>query len=219
MAWSGYIADLVAVAGFELGGAEVSQVLCSRVPLYQPMYSVTARRTPALVGQACRSMSSPLASRRAFGEGVVPALAGVPCERLDLAVRREVANSADVYWQPRSEWNITPVPVAGGDRISQRIRDQPGAQVISHRVADDAAGGDVDDRCQVQPPLPCRDVDIPRGPGVKPPSGWRRSSGRSRRRLRPSSGCCRHHHMRPRSLFARLRRAALWWSPAARRRS
>jgi hypothetical protein len=31
--------------------------------------------------------------------------------------------------------------------------------------------------------------------------------------------CARHHQRRPRSLLARLRSAALWWSPAARRLS
>ena len=46
--------------------------------------------------------------------------------------------------------------VAGGDRIGQRIGDQLGAQLISHRKPDDAAGGDIDDRRQEQPPLPGR---------------------------------------------------------------
>jgi transposase InsO family protein len=35
-------------------------VLCSRVPLYQPMYSTMARRAAARVGQGRRSISSPL---------------------------------------------------------------------------------------------------------------------------------------------------------------
>lgn len=58
MAWSGYILDLVAVAGSELGWAEVSQVACRRVPLYQPMYSVTARRAATALPSA--SVTSPV---------------------------------------------------------------------------------------------------------------------------------------------------------------
>jgi len=34
--------------------------------------------------------------------------------------------------------------VAGGDRVGQGVRDQFGAQVISQREPDDAAGGDID---------------------------------------------------------------------------
>jgi hypothetical protein len=34
--------------------------------------------------------------------------------------------------------------IAGRDGITQGGRDQPGAQMIGERVADDAAGGDVD---------------------------------------------------------------------------
>jgi hypothetical protein len=34
-------------------------VLCSRVPLYQPVYSTTARRAAAQVGQGWVSVSSP----------------------------------------------------------------------------------------------------------------------------------------------------------------
>ena len=36
--------------------------------------------------------------------------------------------------------------VAGGDRVGQRVRDEFGAQVISQREPDHAAGGDIDDR-------------------------------------------------------------------------
>jgi hypothetical protein len=39
-------------------------VLCSRVPLYQPMYSTTARGAMARVDQVCRSMSSPLSEAK-----------------------------------------------------------------------------------------------------------------------------------------------------------
>jgi hypothetical protein len=37
---------------------------CSRVPLYQPMYSTTARLAPVRVGQARVSMSSPLSEEK-----------------------------------------------------------------------------------------------------------------------------------------------------------
>jgi hypothetical protein len=46
----------------------------TRVPLYQPMQAVMARRAPVLAGQGCRSMRSSLIM---LGQGVVPALAGV----------------------------------------------------------------------------------------------------------------------------------------------
>jgi hypothetical protein len=41
--------------------------------------------------------------------------------------------------------------VPDGDRVGQRVRDQPGAQVVRHGVADDPPGGDVDDGGQVEP--------------------------------------------------------------------
>ena len=64
-----------------------------------------------------------------------------------------------MYWQPRSEWKITPgCGVAGGDRVGQRVRDQLGAQVIGQGEPDDAAGGDVDDGGQVEPAFPGGDV-------------------------------------------------------------
>ena len=44
--------DLVSVGGFELSWAEVSQVLCRRVLLHQPMYSVIARRARVPVDDA-----------------------------------------------------------------------------------------------------------------------------------------------------------------------
>ena len=60
--------------------------------------------------------------------------------------------------------------VAGRDRVGQRSRDQFGAQVVSEGVADDPAGGDVDHRGQIQPPLPGADIgDVAArdpGPGV-----------------------------------------------------
>jgi hypothetical protein len=37
------------------------------------------------------------------------------------------------------------VRVAGGDGVAQPCEDQPGAQVISHRMAHHPAGGDIDD--------------------------------------------------------------------------
>src|SRR6266536_1810678 len=42
--------------------------------------------------------------------------------------------------------------VAAGDRVGQRIGDQLGAQMIGDRVANDAAGGDVDHGGKIQPP-------------------------------------------------------------------
>ena len=39
-------------------------MVCSRVPLYQPMYSTTARRAAVRVGQGWRSMSSPFSEAK-----------------------------------------------------------------------------------------------------------------------------------------------------------
>lgn len=50
--------------------------------------------------------------------------------------------------------NHTGVRVAGGDGVGQCGGGQLGAQMIGEGEADDAAGSDVDDGGQVQPPLP-----------------------------------------------------------------
>ena len=58
--------------------------------------------------------------------------------------------------------------VAGGDRVGQGVGDELGAQVIGQGEPDDAAGGDVDDGGQEQPPLPGADVgDVPAPAGVE----------------------------------------------------
>ena len=170
MAWSGYILDLVAVAGFELGWAEVAEAAVQAGAVVPADVLVTARRAAARVGQACRSISSPLMepknqlSDRALSQHWPVR----PWDSSTSSLRARAANSADVYWHPRSAWKITPGRgVAGGDRVGQRVGDQFGAQVIGHGVADDAAGGDVDDGSQVQPPLPGGDIgDVAAPPGV-----------------------------------------------------
>ena len=85
-------------------------MLCSRVPLYQAMYSTMAWQAAARVGQAWVSMSSPERGEEAFGHGVVPALALTPDGQGDLAVLGEVrvGGGGVLPRQPRSEWKITP---------------------------------------------------------------------------------------------------------------
>src|SRR6266508_1634578 len=89
--------------------------------------------------------------------------------------------------------------VAAGDRVGQRIGDQRGAQMIGDRVANDAAGGDVDHGGKIQPPShvpmsvmsPVGDVPAPArvdlgGVGSEVPPDLIRSCGGSRAiRLRP----------------------------------
>jgi hypothetical protein len=58
--------------------------------------------------------------------------------------------------------------VAGGDCVGQRAAGQFRAQVVREGVADDPPGRDVDDRGQVEPAFPGRDVgDVPAPSGVE----------------------------------------------------
>ena len=82
------------------------------MPLYQPMYSTTARLAPARVGQARASISSPLSEEK-----------------------NDSARALSQHW-----------PVRPTDRAT--------SQVIGQGEPDHAAGGDVDDGGQVEPPLP-----------------------------------------------------------------
>src|SRR5215469_2964430 len=138
MAWSGYIADLVVVAGFELGGCLVAEAAV------QPGAVVPAD----VLGDGAAGAGSggpgvvveQLAldgTEEALGESVVPALAGAAVGQLDLAVRREGRELARcVLAAPVGVEGHSGLGVAGGDGISERACDQFGAQVIGDRVAD-----------------------------------------------------------------------------------
>ncbi len=59
------------------------------------------------------------------------------------------------------------IGVAGGDRVGQGVRHELGAQVISQGEPHHAAGGDIDDRGQIQPAIPGGEVgDVAAPPGV-----------------------------------------------------
>ena len=80
------------------------------------------------------------------------------------------------------------VATSGGDRHLQGVEDELGAHVVGHRVAQQPPRPEVEDRRQVQPALPGRDVgdvlapgDIGR-PGREPPA--RRGRGCGSRRAR-----------------------------------
>jgi hypothetical protein len=60
MAWSGYILDLVVVAGFELGGCLVAKAAVQAGAVVPAEVLGDGAGAPALVGQACMSISSPL---------------------------------------------------------------------------------------------------------------------------------------------------------------
>ena len=82
-----------------------------------------------------------------------------PTESTTPLSRASSAKSPLVYWQPRSEWKMTPFAGrAVGEGHREGVFDQLGAHVIGQRPADDPAGGQVDDRGQVGPALPGRDV-------------------------------------------------------------
>ncbi len=85
-------------------GLRYSRLLCSRVPLYQPMYSTTARQAPARVGHACRSSSSPLMEPKKLSASALSQHWPVrPCDRSIRQSAARAANAAEVHWQPRSE--------------------------------------------------------------------------------------------------------------------
>jgi hypothetical protein len=63
-----------------------------------------------------------------------------PADRVTWQSPASSAKAAEVYWAaPVGVEDHPGVWVAGGDRVGQRAGDQLGAQVIGHRVADDAA--------------------------------------------------------------------------------
>src|SRR5664280_2575355 len=74
-----------------------------------------------------------------------------------------LANACEVYWVPRSEWNIAPAERGViTARHLQRVDDQVGSHVLGHRVADAGLGVAVDNGGQKQPALPGGDVgDVP----------------------------------------------------------
>jgi len=80
-------------------GLRYRRLLCSRVPLYQPMYSTTARRAPARVGQDCTSSSSPLIELK--NDSAIALSQPWPLRPRDSSTWQSLAssaNAADVYW-------------------------------------------------------------------------------------------------------------------------
>jgi hypothetical protein len=139
-------------------GCGIRGVRCSRVPLYQPVYSTIARLAAALVVQACRSISSPLSEAITIRKSVVPALAGPAKGQGDIAVADERGERGGSVL-PLALRKITPGPRCGRQprwpahrRRARSASDRPGR-------SRDAAGGDVDHGGQIQPPLPGADVD------------------------------------------------------------
>src|SRR5215472_8558267 len=167
MTRSGYLLDLVVF--FEFGGAAVAEgamqpgaVVPGDVLDDGPAGHVLGG--PGLkVGQLAFERGE-----KRFRKSVVPALAGPAVGQRDLAVTGQGGEGGGgVLATPVRMENHARSGVAGGDRVGQRVGDQLGAQVIGDRVADDAAGGDVDHGGQVQPPLPGADVgDVPAPAGV-----------------------------------------------------
>src|SRR3954451_5358888 len=142
------------------------------------MYSTTARRAPARVGQGWWSMHSPLSEAKNDSARALSQHCPVrPTESRTSRSSARVAYWVEVYWAaPVGVEDHAGVGVAGRDGVGQGVGDQVGAQVVGHRVADHTPGGDVDDGGQVEPPLPgvdvgdvlCRSlsyVDVPAAPG------------------------------------------------------
>lgn len=103
-------------------------------------------------------------------ERVVPAVARPPDRQGDLAVLGEGSvGSRRVLAAPIGVEDYARTRVTDGDRVGQRVRDQFRAQVVREGVADDAAGGDVDDGDEIKPAFPSRDVsDVAVPAGVDP---------------------------------------------------
>src|SRR5580698_40021 len=90
MAWSGYILDLVAVGGFELGWAEISQgaVQAGAVVPADVLGDGAAGSGLGGPGLQVEQLAFDRAEER-LGERVIPALARAAGGQLDLAVRGE----------------------------------------------------------------------------------------------------------------------------------
>src|SRR5580700_1932594 len=154
MAWSGYILDLVAVAGFELGWAEVAEgaVQAGAVVPADVLSDGGAGGSSGGPGLVVEQLAFD-GGEPAFGQSVIPALPGPAMGQLDIETAGQGGEFGGcVLASPVGVEDHSRRGVAGSDRVGQRCGDQFGAQVIGHGVADDAAGGDVDDGSQVQPP-------------------------------------------------------------------
>src|SRR5690349_6027199 len=90
MAWSGYILDLVVVAGFELGGCLVAKaaVQAGAVVPAEVLGDGAGGAGPGGPGLHVDQLAFDRAEE-ALGQGVVPALTGAPVGQLDLAVGGE----------------------------------------------------------------------------------------------------------------------------------
>src|SRR5215472_17164119 len=134
------------------------------------MYSTIARRAMARVGQACRSISSPLTEAKNDSERALSQHWPVrPRDSVTPPSLARQAKAAEVYWgaAPVAVEDHAGRRVASGQSVGQRAGGQLSAQVIGEGVTDDAPGGDVDHRGQVQPSLPGTDVgDVAAPPGV-----------------------------------------------------
>jgi hypothetical protein len=74
------------------------------VPLYQAMYSTTARQAPVRVGHARVSASSPLREAKKLSATALSQHWPLrPTDKVTWQSPARAANAAEVYWQPRSE--------------------------------------------------------------------------------------------------------------------
>ncbi len=88
----------------------------------------------------------------ALGESVVPTSTGAPDrERHDALVGQRGELRAGVLATPVRVEDHFGAGVAGRDGIGERVGDQFGAQMISHREADHTTAGDVEDGGEVEP--------------------------------------------------------------------
>src|SRR5262249_38060776 len=66
-------------------------------------------------------------AEKRLGDGVIPALTRAPGRQGDLAVPARAAQAAEVYWQPRSEWKITP---GAGSRAATALARAPATSSV-----------------------------------------------------------------------------------------
>jgi hypothetical protein len=106
----------------------------------------------ARLGQACKSISSPLSEAKNDSERALSQ--HWPVRPSDSVTPLPAARAANSLAAPVAVEDHARVRVAGRERVGQRGGDQLGAQVIGERVPEHAAGGDVDHGGQVRPSRP-----------------------------------------------------------------
>jgi hypothetical protein len=119
------------------------------------MYSAIAWQAAAQIGQGRRSISSPFMVAKNDSARALSQYCPVrPKDKVTWQSSAGPANAAEVVLAAAvGAEDHARFRVAGSDGVVQGTGDELGAQVIGDGIADDPAGGDVDDGGQVEPPF------------------------------------------------------------------